>query len=135
MKVTYRSEFRECGKRCSGCPHGPYWYAYWREGGKLKSRYIGKELPREEKKDDAPAEPAKPAPPHLWDAILSDQTANLRLAREILGIGPGATLADARRAYYRIASELHPDKQVGGDQRPFCRANAAWAYLRRMMAR
>ena len=45
-KVTYRLEPVRCGKRgCTRCPHGPYWYAYWREEGKLKSRYIGKTLP------------------------------------------------------------------------------------------
>lgn len=45
-KVSYRLEHVRCGKRgCTRCPHGPYWYAYWREDGKLKSRYIGKNLP------------------------------------------------------------------------------------------
>lgn len=44
--VTYRLEHVRCGKRgCTKCPHGPYWYAYWREGGRLRSRYIGKKLP------------------------------------------------------------------------------------------
>ena len=45
-KVTYRQEQVRCGRaNCTRCPHGPYWYAYWREGGRLRSRYIGKELP------------------------------------------------------------------------------------------
>ena len=45
-KVTYRLEPVRCGKHgCTRCPHGPYWYAYWREDGKLRSRYIGKTLP------------------------------------------------------------------------------------------
>lgn len=45
-KVTYRQEHVRCGReRCTRCPHGPYWYAYWREGGRLRSRYIGKQLP------------------------------------------------------------------------------------------
>ena len=45
-KVTYRQERVRCGREgCSRCPHGPYWYAYWREDGRLRSRYIGKELP------------------------------------------------------------------------------------------
>lgn len=45
-KVTYRQEHVRCGRdNCGRCPHGPYWYAYWREGGRLRSRYIGKELP------------------------------------------------------------------------------------------
>ena len=44
--VTYRLETVKCGKEgCRTCPHGPYWYAYFREGDKLKSRYIGRELP------------------------------------------------------------------------------------------
>lgn len=44
--VTYRLESVKCGKPgCTRCPHGPYWYAYWREAGKLKSRYIGAERP------------------------------------------------------------------------------------------
>jgi hypothetical protein len=42
--VTYRLERVSCGKGCSGCPHGPYWYGYWNEGGKTRSKYIGKRL-------------------------------------------------------------------------------------------
>jgi hypothetical protein len=45
-KVSYRQERVRCGRaNCTRCPHGPYWYAYWREDGRLRSRYIGKELP------------------------------------------------------------------------------------------
>lgn len=45
-EVTYRQESVRCGKpTCTRCPHGPYWYAYWREDGKQRSRYIGKVLP------------------------------------------------------------------------------------------
>jgi hypothetical protein len=41
-KITYRREEVRCGKaNCSRCPHGPYWYAYWREDGRLRSRYLG----------------------------------------------------------------------------------------------
>lgn len=48
--VTYRLETVRCGKpACSSCPHGPYWYAYFREEGRLRSRYIGRELPEEVK--------------------------------------------------------------------------------------
>ena len=47
-KVTYRLETVRCGKQgCRSCPHGPYWYAYYREGDKLRSRYIGRELPED----------------------------------------------------------------------------------------
>jgi hypothetical protein len=45
-KITFRQELVRCGREnCTRCPHGPYWYAYWREGGRLRSRYIGKHLP------------------------------------------------------------------------------------------
>ena len=45
--ITYQLQFRKCGKpACRTCRqgqgHGPYWYAYWREGSRLKSGYIGK---------------------------------------------------------------------------------------------
>lgn len=46
----YQLERVRCGKvgcKCAGDNgqlHGPYWYAYWRDGGKLKSRYVGKQL-------------------------------------------------------------------------------------------
>ena len=46
-KVTYRQERVKCGRDgCTGCPHGPYWYAYLREDGRLRSRYIGKDIRR-----------------------------------------------------------------------------------------
>jgi hypothetical protein len=48
--ITYQLQYRKCGKpTCSTCKngagHGPYWYAYWREGSKLRSGYIGKTQP------------------------------------------------------------------------------------------
>jgi hypothetical protein len=47
-KVSYRLEEVRCGKPgCTKCPHGPYWYAYWREGGRVRSRYIGLRAPGE----------------------------------------------------------------------------------------
>ena len=50
-KVTYRLETVRCGKpNCRTCPHGPYWYAYFREGKRLRSRYIGPELPEDVRK-------------------------------------------------------------------------------------
>lgn len=46
--LTYRQEQVRCGKEtCRSCPHGPYWYAYWREDGRTRKRYIGRHLPGE----------------------------------------------------------------------------------------
>ena len=40
--ATIRPESVKCGKsNCLGCPHNPYYYAYWKEKGKLKKKYIG----------------------------------------------------------------------------------------------
>lgn len=42
----YRQQSVRCGKAgCTRCPHGPYWYAYWREDGRVRTKYVGKELP------------------------------------------------------------------------------------------
>ena len=54
-RITYQAELVKCGKancRCAtdGQLHGPYWYAYRKQGQKLKSWYVGKELkPMKEK--------------------------------------------------------------------------------------
>jgi hypothetical protein len=49
--ATLRRELVNCGKgACKSCgggsrpSHGPYWYAYWKEDGRTRSKYIGKEL-------------------------------------------------------------------------------------------
>jgi hypothetical protein len=46
--ACYRQEYVRCGKAtCTACSaragHGPYWYAYWRQNGRLHKRYLGKE--------------------------------------------------------------------------------------------
>ncbi len=48
-RITYQSELIRCGKSKCCCAtqgklHGPYWYGYRKEKGRLKSWYIGKEL-------------------------------------------------------------------------------------------
>jgi hypothetical protein len=48
--ILYQLQYRKCGKsschRCRhGQGHGPYWYAYWRDGSRLRSMYIGKARP------------------------------------------------------------------------------------------
>jgi hypothetical protein len=44
-KVSLRQQMVRCGKEgCTKCPHGPYWYAYWSESGRRRSRYVGRLL-------------------------------------------------------------------------------------------
>ena len=57
-RISLQRQYVRCGKeRCSTCAegqgHGPYWYAYWRAGPKVRKRYIGKELPRQLEAGDA----------------------------------------------------------------------------------
>lgn len=44
-KVFLLSRLIKCGKGCNGCPHGPYWYGYYRSKGSFVSFYIGRHLP------------------------------------------------------------------------------------------
>ena len=47
-EVSMRQQMVRCGKQgCTRCPHGPYWYAYWSEEGRRRSRYVGKLLEEE----------------------------------------------------------------------------------------
>ena len=41
--ATIRQEYVKCGKFECEKIHGPYYYAYWKEKGKLKKKYIGKD--------------------------------------------------------------------------------------------
>ncbi len=61
LHITYQHQYRKCGKStCGTCRtglgHGPYWYAYWREGSRLRSGYIGKVHPDEEAKAELTAQ-------------------------------------------------------------------------------
>jgi hypothetical protein len=46
--VSVREEWKQCGKlncKCAGGElHGPYLYEYWREGDRVKSRYLGRAM-------------------------------------------------------------------------------------------
>jgi hypothetical protein len=52
--ATIRKEYVKCGNPHSyRCKHGPYYYGYWKEKGKLKKKYIGLHDPKKEtKKED-----------------------------------------------------------------------------------
>ena len=62
--ITYQLQYRKCGKlNCSMCRtgqgHGPYWYAYWYEGPRLRSGYIGKDLAQASVSNTLPAAPLR----------------------------------------------------------------------------
>jgi len=71
--ITYQLQFRKCGKAsCSTCRngqgHGPYWYAYWREGSRLRSGYVGKVHPSLQRSNSLPSEKKEMAS----DIVLQD---------------------------------------------------------------
>lgn len=48
--ITYELRPTLCGKPNCRKLHGPYWYAYWSQGGRVRSVYIGKKFQRVEQK-------------------------------------------------------------------------------------
>ena len=65
LALKYSQQYRRCGRPdCPTCTppgrgHGPYWYAYWWEQGRVRSRYLGKELPSSEPVLQALAPPGR----------------------------------------------------------------------------
>lgn len=39
--ATLRRQYVLCGKPHCVRRHGPYWYAFWKEGGRTRSAYVG----------------------------------------------------------------------------------------------
>ena len=118
MKETFRSEYVKCGKpACRSCPHGPYWYAYRKDHGKTRKRYIGKDMPAECRRSN----------PHRLDTIFDRQLATSEVAREILGLQVGCTFAEARTAYRLLTLEHHPDR--GGDCKTMARLSSSYSFL------
>jgi hypothetical protein len=124
MTVTYRCQYvRCCNPRCRACPHGPYWYGFWKEGGRTRSCYYGKKDPR-------PPAPrvVKASELERWRAMFERRTASVELAQEILGLGVIYDQDAATQAYRKRCMDWHPDRQ--GDSEKMQMANAAWSYLR-----
>lgn len=48
--ITYERKRVLCGKKGCNKLHGPYWYAFWTAGGKVRSVYIGKTFRKVEEK-------------------------------------------------------------------------------------
>jgi hypothetical protein len=126
VHYSMRCEWVKCGKpRCKTCPHGPYWYGYYREGGKVKKRYFGKG-------DVQFAAPeGRPGGQLRWKQIFNERTASSHLAREILGVTADLSLSQVATVYRKLAFQNHPDR--GGDPLMSRMINAAFAYLRTVL--
>jgi hypothetical protein len=50
-KGSIVARYVKCGKEgCRKCPHGPYYYLVWKEGGKTRWKYLGKVVDVEKRK-------------------------------------------------------------------------------------
>jgi hypothetical protein len=129
--MSFQQEYVRCGKRnCRSCPHGPYWYEYWRGPRGTQKKYWGKRDPRVTQDAPPPPEPPGPppatTPPH-WDDITDRRTATIPLAREITGFS-GHAVVDLDAHFRRRSQTEHPDH--GGDPHAYALLTCAWSYLR-----
>jgi len=122
---TYRLQYIRCGKGCRGCPHGPYWYAFWKEDGKTRSEYIGKRR-REDSEGKPPVENI-PIKSHPWEGILNRRTASLGLACTILEVTEASAQEVVERAFRRLSRIHHPDR--GGEERVMVMVEAAYSFV------
>lgn len=125
--MSFQCEYVRCGKRaCRSCPHGPYWYEYWREGPKIRKRYRGKKRPQF---DHDGRRAFKRADVEQLDDILDRRRASLGLALKLLGFAAVPTLDELKTRWRKLSMELHPDRQTG-DEKRFTRASAAYTFVK-----
>ena len=126
-KLTYSCQFRRCGKPdCPRCRpgargHGPYWYAYWWEDGRTRSRYLGKTAPPEAA--DSQSVPQRPPPP---------PTRRRRGRRADQRAAPGLTLAPQTALRVRTLGAFQVwrgDAAIAGQQWTRRRAAALFKIL------
>lgn len=128
MMESFRLQYIRCGKRnCGRCPHGPYWYAFWSEGGRTRSRYIGKVDPRVAQPASSDARPGELKRHHLWDAILSARTATMGLACTILEITEESQQIRVEESFRRLSRIHHPDR--GGDAHLMLCVSVAFSFV------
>jgi hypothetical protein len=123
---TWRCEWVNCCKpNCHSCPHGPYWYEYYREGKRLKKRYRGKKVPWSsgETKEEEPGD-------EIGAFLLRPTFAGALL---VLGLAEGVTVTQVQRHYRVLALQYHPDR--GGSVRTMQAINAAYGYVIKHLGR
>lgn len=106
--------------RAGGKGHGPYWYAYWKEDGRLFKQYIGRRTPTG---SPSPKEAPPPPPPPASSRSrpLDDY--------ETIGIPSSSSWQEIRRGFKRAVFAAHPDR--GGKVEELKRINLAYERLRK----
>ncbi len=124
---TYELRYVVCGKpNCAKCGiwnrvgHGPYWYGYRRENGKVKSKYFGKKDPRYVSKPP-------PQPPRAPDRWYHPKRMDYNAALRIMGFTSQPSRLELKARYRSLLSEHHPDH--GGSNDITVAINLANSYL------
>lgn len=140
VHITFRREWVRCGRKsckvCAGVKaqgHGPYWYAYATVRGKFGKCYVGKNRAAWERAREGARSPsntqAQEGTPD--QRAMLEKGATPKLAGRILGVTPGATLAEVKAAFRKAISVAHPDK--GGSNIAASAVVAAHAMLRKLL--
>lgn len=127
---TYRLRYIRCGKpncRCAtGDGHGPYWYGYRHQNGRMYTHYFGRR----------PSSTFDPPPPEARAEARASENRwtftgkmNLTTALRIFAIPRIPSQDELTARWRRLIWEHHPDH--GGDVRIAAAINAAYHYLKR----
>lgn len=131
LTMHFQQEYVRCGKagcHCAGADatsrknpraprgHGPYWYGYWKENGKLHKRYFGKRRPGQWR-DPGPPRSERPSRHEVpdrfdWDGRRMSEVTAMR----VLGLGPRWTPTSATKAFRKLVVKYHPDRARGSKQ-------------------
>jgi len=124
MKWCYQTEYVACGKKCTACPHGPYWYRYRRELGRLVKKYVGKFEPFKNHLDNV----QRLKPDDHRKAIFDGAKATPALAYAILGLKPGCSEEEAKNVHNTLSSFCRTD--LDNLHEELALLNCAYTYLR-----
>jgi DnaJ-class molecular chaperone len=133
--MTGKSHFRVRGVTCGKCDRIHTWYKYrvWREGKKVKEKYVGK---CDEEGNDvySDAESYWNQAWKQWEQAYTKQQRHKiptpeRTPYEILGVSYTVTKAQIKQAYLRLVKQYHPDRNKHIDPRIIVEINVAYQTL------
>jgi len=110
--ATLRLEAVLCGKAgCSSREHGPYWYAYWKDEGRLRKAYVGRKLPARF------ATPERRAAESAGQQGLPKKSARLaRLPKKTPAAAPEVPLEDFAASVKSAARDVFGAGRFGRDK-------------------
>lgn len=103
--ISIQLRFVTHNPRCKKCPHGPYYYAFWKAGGKTKCAYIGKTLNAEQQAifNNNEADRGRPRPRYERPGLAIVEPEPIDYEQELcnaLGMAKGLSREEYRKAVY-----------------------------------